>query len=94
MYFSTFIATVLLASGSTLAAPAGNAGVAPRQTYIGSVEFTDVDGNTVQSNMEVGAGYRQLSKSKFIQVAPVWAQFARNTNARIAQQHNLESWLS
>ncbi|KAF7533503.1 hypothetical protein G7054_g7003 [Neopestalotiopsis clavispora] len=62
MYFSTFIATVLLASGSTLAAPAGNAGVAPRQTYIGSVEFTDVDGNTVHSNMEVGAGYRQLTQ--------------------------------
>jgi hypothetical protein len=34
--------------------------------------------------MEVGAGYRQLSKSKSVQVAQVWAHLARNTNMRIA----------
>ncbi|ETS75093.1 hypothetical protein PFICI_13577 [Pestalotiopsis fici W106-1] len=62
MYFSTFIAAALLSSGSAFAAPTGNAGVAARQTYIGSVNFTTVDGTTVHSNMQVGAGYRQLTQ--------------------------------
>lgn len=59
MYFQTFIAAALLTSGSAFAAP----GVVSRQTYVGSVEFTSVDGTTVHSNMQVGAGYRQLSKA-------------------------------
>ncbi|KAL9107864.1 MAG: hypothetical protein Q9227_007282 [Pyrenula ochraceoflavens] len=63
MYFQTFVAAILLTSGSVFAAPAGNADVLPRQTYIGSVHFITVDGATVNSNMQVGAGYRQLSKA-------------------------------
>lgn len=63
MYFQTFIAATLLASASVFAAPVEHAGVASRQTYIGSVEFTTDAGTTVHSNMQVGAGYRQLSKS-------------------------------
>jgi hypothetical protein len=61
MYFKTFIVATVLTSGSVLAAPAGNSAVTSRQTVIGSVEFTTVDGTTVHSNMQVGAGYRQLS---------------------------------
>lgn len=58
MLFQSFITAAVLASGTAFAAPAS---VASRQTYIGSVEFTTVDGTTVHSNMQIGAGYRQLS---------------------------------
>ncbi|XXH00636.1 60S ribosomal protein L38 [Hypoxylon texense] len=68
MYFQTFIATTLLASGLAFAAPAGPAGIVSRQTYIGSVEFTSVDGTTVHSNMQIGAGYRQLTQPGELQV--------------------------
>lgn len=58
MLFQSFFTAALLAGGTAFAAPAS---VASRQTYIGSVEFTTVDGTTVHSNMQIGAGYRQLS---------------------------------
>ncbi|KAK6220588.1 hypothetical protein LQW54_002033 [Pestalotiopsis sp. IQ-011] len=59
MLFQSFITAAVLASGTAFAAPAS---VASRQTYIGSVEFTTVDGTTVHSNMQIGAGYRQLTQ--------------------------------
>ncbi|KAI1769761.1 hypothetical protein F4818DRAFT_315427 [Hypoxylon cercidicola] len=68
MYFQTLITAALLTSGFAFAAPAGNAGIISRQTYIGSVEFTTVDGATVHSNMQIGAGYRQLTQPGELQV--------------------------
>ncbi|KAI1759067.1 hypothetical protein GGR53DRAFT_180028 [Hypoxylon sp. FL1150] len=65
MYFQSLLAAVLLTSGSVLAAPAEHIS---RQTYIGSVDFTTVDGTTVHSNMQVGAGYRQLTQPGELQV--------------------------
>ncbi|KAL9615988.1 MAG: hypothetical protein Q9160_009087 [Pyrenula sp. 1 TL-2023] len=62
MYFPTFLAAALLTSGSVFAAPAGPAGVTSRQTFIGSVEFITVDNTALNSNMQIGAGYRQLTQ--------------------------------
>ncbi|KAI2628487.1 hypothetical protein GGR54DRAFT_346261 [Hypoxylon sp. NC1633] len=78
MYFTTFITAALLASGSAFAAPAGPAGVLSRQTYIGSVEFIAVDGTTVHSNMEIGAGYRQLTQPGELQVMKQLVGIAEN----------------
>jgi hypothetical protein len=50
-FLTTIIAASVALSGSAFA-----------QTYIGTVQFGNVDGGTVKSNMQVGADYRQLTQ--------------------------------
>lgn len=85
MLLQSFITAAMLASGTAFAAPAS---VASRQTYIGSVEFTTVDGTTVHSNMQIGAGYRQLSMT-FLDISKLHSSEYMLTYH--CAQHNRES---